>query len=284
MGDGKQSTVKQMWLAYDNPTRRSERKALSLVPSVDRATVVGHAAAVEHASPIKHAMTTIVLHWSTVAAVVMAIAAIYLRDFTEDRVLRQFLLDAHRQLLLLVMIAVPLRIFARLWLGFANQTSGMWARGDHSIKSVPQDARAFSPPMTLMRWAAAMTHVALYAFLIALPVIGLAATSAKGITLNLLGLMPLPSLTEPDPDVADALIDYHTWGAWALMGLVAVHALAALWHHFYLKDGVLRAMLPGRLSPVAAVSQRRHAQSPVGYERRRVSIPVEFDRRSSFAS
>ena len=32
----------------------------------------------------------------------------------------------------------------------------------------------------------------------------------------------------------------------ALMWLAGFHALAALYHHFVLKDGVLRAMLPGR--------------------------------------
>jgi cytochrome b561 len=101
----------------------------------------------------------------------------------------------------------------------------------------------------LLRWVALMTHLALYAFLIALPLLGWAATSAKGVTLRLFALAPLPGLVAPDPDLADALVDYHMWGAWALLALVAAHAFAALWHHFVRRDGVLAAMLPNSRSP-----------------------------------
>jgi hypothetical protein len=65
------------------------------------------------------------------------------------------------------------------------------------------------------------------------------------------------------------------------MALVVVHALAALWHHFIRRDGVLRAMLPGRLSP--ATPQRRRNHLPLGYERRHAHIPVAFERRRSMA-
>jgi cytochrome b561 len=178
---------------------------------------------ISRATAVKHATATIVLHWGTVLAIVIAVATIYLRDFTEDDKVRQLLLDTHRQFGLLILIGVPARLLARFCLGFADQTRAMAA---------------------LLRWVASATHVVLYASLIALPFIGWAATSAKAIPLSLFGLVRLPSLAMPDPDVADVLLDYHQWGAWALFGLVAVHALAALWHHFVRRDGVLSAMLP----------------------------------------
>jgi cytochrome b561 len=171
---------------------------------------------------IRHAATTVALHWSTVAAVVITVTAIYVRDFSEDKPLRQLLLVTHRQLGLLILIGVPLRILARYWLGFAHA----------SLASA------------VTRWAAAFCHIALYALLAVVAVIGWTATSAKNIPLQLLGVLPIPSLTQPDPDVADVLLDYHQWGAWTLLALAGVHALAALWHHLYLRDGVLRAMLP----------------------------------------
>src|SRR2546423_11710167 len=86
----------------------------------------------------------------------------------------------------------------------------------------------------------------MYASLLSLPILGWAATSAKGINVSLFGLAPLPALIAPDPDIADALLDYHQWGAWALLAVVGVHGLAALWHHFVRRDGVLAAMLPTR--------------------------------------
>jgi cytochrome b561 len=219
MSQNQQSAVEQLWPLFGRPEMSS---ASGVVPG---ATVEMPAAngLQSRATAAKHATATIVLHWSTVMAIVMAVAAIYLRDATEDKVIRQVLLEAHRQLGMLVLICVPLRIAVRYWLGFSDQSGGTAA---------------------LLRWAAAMTHLALYASLIALPLVGWAATSAKGITLRLFGLVRLPGLVAADPDVADALVDYHTWGAWALLALVAAHAVAALWHHFVRRDGVLKAMLP----------------------------------------
>ena len=36
----------------------------------------------------------------------------------------------------------------------------------------------------------------------------------------------------------------HLWGAWILTGLIGMHVLAALYHHFIKKDHVLTGMLP----------------------------------------
>jgi cytochrome b561 len=173
----------------------------------------------------KHPRAAIVLHWSTAIAIVISIAAIYLRGATEDKLLRQALLDIHRQLGLFVLICVPLRHLVRGWIGHANPTAEMSA---------------------WVRRVAALTHWTLYSLLIGLPLLGWAATSAHSVDLRLFGLLPLPSLSPPDSDLADQLTDYHAWGAYALMALVGLHALAALWHHFVLRDPVLRAMLPGR--------------------------------------
>jgi cytochrome b561 len=42
--------------------------------------------------------------------------------------------------------------------------------------------------------------------------------------------------------------DIHLWLTYGLFGLVAGHAVAALWHHFICRDSVLLRMLPARLS------------------------------------
>ena len=36
----------------------------------------------------------------------------------------------------------------------------------------------------------------------------------------------------------------HYWGAWTIIVVAALHALAALFHHYALHDDVLRRMLP----------------------------------------
>jgi cytochrome b561 len=173
----------------------------------------------------KHPALTIGLHWGSLIAIVVSVGVMFARDAIEDTSMRQFLLQAHRQLGLVVLVIAWIRIMARLKRRLADHSHGMSA---------------------LMRFAATAAHVLLYGLLIALPVVGWALTSAHDIQLYFLGVIHLPQLVSADSELADTLSDYHVWLAWALLATVAVHAAAALWHHFVLRDAVLDAMLPGR--------------------------------------
>ena len=171
----------------------------------------------------RHPPLTIAIHWMTVVAIVVAVAAMFLRDAIEDREWRQVLLEVHRQLGLLVLLSAGARVALRALKGLA----------DHA-----PDMAAF------LRWAAKAAHVLMYGVLVALPLLGWAVTSAHGVTLTFLGVVPLPKLLSADSELADTLTDYHVWLAWGLLALVMAHVAAAVWHHFGRRDGVLRAMLP----------------------------------------
>lgn len=106
------------------------------------------------------------------------------------------------------------------------------------------------------RMAAAGGHLLLYVFLFALPLTGWALVSASvfDIPTVLYGIVPWPHLpflsTLADKAPVAALLKIvHAYGAWGLIALVAVHAGAALRHHFILGDDVLLRMLPGRRKP-----------------------------------
>ena len=172
-----------------------------------------------------HPRLTVAIHWVTAAAIVVAVAAMFVRDAVEDRVWRQLLLETHRQLGLLVLIVAGVRIAIRLRKGLADHAPDM---------------------MALLRWAAKAAHVLMYGVLIALPLLGWAVTSAHGVSLTFFGSVPLPKILSADSELADTLTDYHVWLAWGLLGLVVAHVAAAAWHHFVRRDGVLRAMLPKR--------------------------------------
>ena len=174
----------------------------------------------------RHPALTIAIHWTTVVAIVVAVAVMFVRDAVEDRMWRQILLETHRQLGLLVLMGVGVRIAIRLRRGLADHAPDMAA---------------------LLRWSAKAAHLLMYGVLIALPLLGWAVTSAHGVTLRFLGSVPLPKVVSADSELADTLTDYHVWLAWALLGLVVAHVSAAVWHHFARKDGVLRAMLPKRV-------------------------------------
>jgi cytochrome b561 len=92
---------------------------------------------------------------------------------------------------------------------------------------------------------AGLTHLALYALLLALPVLGWAMSSASGTPVHFFGLT-LPPILGEDDDLADTLQVWHVNAAWALLVLATVHVAAALWHHFVRRDRTLRMMLPRR--------------------------------------
>jgi len=165
-----------------------------------------------------------VLHWLTVICVVMAAAFILTRDQLDGRSVRLWLLEGHRHFGLFVLALFVIRVFVRLRVG-----------------KLPPSGEAPWP----MRAAAGLTHLALYALLVTLPLLGWALSSAEGKPVHLFGAT-LPNLVAPDEGLADSLQAWHLDAAWVLLGLVCLHIAAALWHHFVMRDGVLRRMWPKR--------------------------------------
>lgn len=110
------------------------------------------------------------------------------------------------------------------------------------------------PPMLperLPRWqkiASALTHYALYAILLAMPLSGWAMSSAGGYPVSVYGLFTLPNLVAKDKQLGEFFYETHELLANGILVLVAVHTIAALLHHYYHKDNVLRRMLPARCS------------------------------------
>jgi len=98
---------------------------------------------------------------------------------------------------------------------------------------------------------AEIVHYALYALLILVPVFGIATWFARGQPLPVFGLFHIPTPLDTDRTLARNLIGVHALLANAIVILAALHAAAALAHHYLLGDGVLTRMVPGlkRRSP-----------------------------------
>jgi cytochrome b561 len=184
----------------------------------------------------KHHPMTIALHWATLLCIVIAVATVLLCEIVGDKFWRQLLIESHRQLGLLVLLSVAMRLYVRRRYGMADHMSDL------------------PKPMRLMAGA---VQICLYSLLVALPLLGWAATNAHNLPVRLFGLIPLPLLAEADSELADQLSDYHVLAAWALLGLVSMHAAAALFHHFIRRDTVLLAMLPSREDAAAAAKPTR---------------------------
>jgi len=93
------------------------------------------------------------------------------------------------------------------------------------------------------QWSARASHGLLYVILFALPLLGWAAASGRDWVIDFWGAS-VPRLIAKS-DWAGAIGDYHTYLSYVLLGLAGLHVLAALYHHFWLRDRVLIRMLPG---------------------------------------
>lgn len=96
------------------------------------------------------------------------------------------------------------------------------------------------------RTLAKVGHFALYALLIAIPVLGILLTWFRGDALSFFGFVTIPAPFAPDRDTAGTIKELHNLFATGILILAGIHALAALWHHFIRKDNVLERMLPER--------------------------------------
>jgi cytochrome b561 len=111
--------------------------------------------------------------------------------------------------------------------------------------------RLFNPVPTLPagapRWqdrAAHLSHFLLYALLFITPVLGWLMSSARAFSVSWFGLVTLPDFIEPNRATFERLHDAHEAMALTLATIALVHAAAALKHHFFDRDNVLRRMLP----------------------------------------
>ena len=129
----------------------------------------------------------------------------------------------HKWLGVTIFLVVLVRLAWRLANPVPLQPSGM-----------PQWQRRF----------AALSHGALYAILIVMPITGWIMSSALNLPVVYLGLIHIPSPFGVNRALGETMKLVHLSLAVTLLVLVIIHALAALYHHFALRDDVLRRMLP----------------------------------------
>jgi cytochrome b561 len=99
-----------------------------------------------------------------------------------------------------------------------------------------------------VRIASKGTHYLLYALLVTEAALGFAFRWGAGRPMEFFGLGIPPLIGEMGRPLRHQLRDFHEWIGWAIVIIALGHALAALYHHYVLKDRVLRRMLPKRVA------------------------------------
>jgi cytochrome b561 len=110
--------------------------------------------------------------------------------------------------------------------------------------------RSGTPPLPLdlpapMKLAAVLSHYALYALMLAMPLIGWGMLSAGGYPVVLLWGLHLPAILPPNAALHALLWQAHVILAFAFFALILLHIAAGLFHALVRRDGVFESMTTG---------------------------------------
>lgn len=166
----------------------------------------------------------IALHWLTAAFVVAQFALSQVWGFF-DKPIRHDLIVTHMSFGVLLTAVIVARIVWRLIPGHqVSPANSGW-----------------------LEIASKAAHYSLYVLLASEAVLGfLLGWSGKNGALSFFGLS-IPSPLMPFSRESHHLIgEVHEWVGWSIIIIATGHALAALFHHYVLRDGLLFRMAPSR--------------------------------------
>ncbi len=104
-----------------------------------------------------------------------------------------------------------------------------------------QRPRAVSQQRVL-EWLATLTHVMLGIFIILQPLLGILIINMGGKPVQLPWTNLSFMLVTANPDLRPLVKQAHIWLGNTFYFIIGLHILAALWHHYFKKDRVLRRM------------------------------------------
>lgn len=164
-----------------------------------------------------------VLHWG-MAVLILAMLFVGV-GMVASLSLRPVLIDLHRPLGIALLVLAVIRLLYR------------WRHPPPPLPASLPRAQAL---------AARASHVALYAAMLAMPLLGWAMLSAGGYPVRMTPSFALPPILPPDPALYSLLRQAHGWLGYALFALILLHMAAALHHAWVRRDGVFEAMARGR--------------------------------------
>jgi cytochrome b561 len=179
-------------------------------------------------NPVRYGAVTVTLHWVIAAAIIFMLALGKVMHELPDESPDKFpLYQLHKSIGLTILVLSVARLGWRL------------------VNVVPPLPAHMS---MWERWAAHVSHFLLYALIIGIPLSGWARVSSDpiGIPTIWFGLFEIPHMpgVAPSEDFAHTMHEVHELLGNAMILLLLIHVGAALKHHFWDRDTVLKRMLP----------------------------------------
>lgn len=162
-------------------------------------------------------------HWSILALIAAQFAVGWLMPDIRRGMQPETMMNLHLSLGLIILTLMTLRLAWRV------------------LRGAPP------PEASLPGWqrlGSELVHGALYVVVFALTLSGWFFASMRGWTISVFGLVPVPSLVAEGSSLGRAIGQWHSSLTWVLLGLVGLHAAAALAHALVFRDRVMQRMLP----------------------------------------
>ncbi|NTX26448.1 cytochrome b [Burkholderia pyrrocinia] len=173
------------------------------------------------AKQTRYSSPAIFFHWAIFLLVALAYLAIEIRG-PKGSDSRVFWMNVHLTAGTFVLVLSVLRV--------------LWRVVSRVPEAIPQAA--------LLRWLSKLSHVALYVFIIAQPLLGIMMINLGGKPVSLDWLGVSFTLFGPDKALRPTIKAAHELIGNAFYFVIGLHALAALYHHFIRRDDVLRRIAP----------------------------------------
>lgn len=173
--------------------------------------------------PTRYSAPAQLFHWVIAALIVTQFVLARMQEHLPLGARKLGILARHKSVGMTILMLAILRLAWRL---------------RHPAPPLPPRMRPFE------RRAARATHGAFYVLLFAMPLTGWMMSSAKNYSVSWFHQFTWPNLIGPNEQAFDLLRTTHDTLSWLLFALALLHILAALKHHFWNKDDVLKRMLP----------------------------------------
>ena len=162
------------------------------------------------------------LHWLMAVCI---LAMLFIGVGMNSTVMPKYspLLETHKTLGVIVLVLALIRLAVRLRYG---------------APPLPADLPA------LMKLGAYLSHYALYALMIAMPLLGLTMQWTGAYPIVLYGGIQLPTLLPQSDALHTLLWNAHFYLAFAFFAVILLHVAAALFHALVRRDGVFESMAP----------------------------------------
>ncbi|WP_221076637.1 cytochrome b [Agarivorans aestuarii] len=168
-------------------------------------------------SPQRFGLVSKLIHW-LMALLILSLIAIALYMDTLPRGPEKFqLFDLHKGLGLIAIAAIAIRI---IW---------------HRVSKVPAPIGE-GIKLTM----AHLGHLALYLLMLAMPISGMMMSLAGGHDVKFFGLFTIAGFAEKNVMLNELGASVHHYAGQLLYVVITGHVLAALYHHFILKDDTIK--------------------------------------------